>query len=951
MKIKSTKLIAMLLVVAMMFSFSSVAFATTGGSEQKTIKYVSIGDSMTNGYGFTGYNQDEHDVGSNLHTDTDEYNYFTGKGVYGEGSYALQFEEYLTELGYDVDHTKLATSAFRAEDLYLLLGLGDSDPKDSSKWPLKDGYFGNVWNYFWNGCDVQYKNQIEDGKDPLDSHEWPTFIEGTSCGYEGYMTWYVDACLDPTITTGNEIYEYEAQFEYLRDYFTTELIEADVISLALGNAAFDAYFMDRLFKIWGAMGGGEFSDGKYGTQKDYIYYEMTLEDTYELVDEDQRYIVDELYNAMYAVISSKLGTQIAEDVDADRLCQLMTYITFSYMKAYKAIIEWIGANNPDAEIMLVGLLNSHYGISITSEGEEVVNMGETMGAIYEVMNDYIVGIAADYMANNAEFDGAIYYVDQPDDPTMISKVIPYVAAENWGKLYCDDPTCVACMNNTACENGRLDGSIIRYKTITAYNEILWPGIKAAGLGGSAQTYPFNDCNAGITDGVELALSVDADMTVKEFLVANAWDASVKGEDKRNWVVGSLAYLGCERVMLESLDKSEIDVQAVVTYSDNEQMLATLQGLGNIDVMDVNRPMADIIDDLADFFRTNMLGVIRFFALNKMGNGIAAHPTPENHDRLAVNMIAAYGNPAAEVQNVKSDALTVNKAYSYLLENEYINGDQTNAIIDYLVDTMLLGDQGEAATLELAEFIVNEVYDYEGRTDAEKIDIIGNLYTIFEMDGYINDEIKPTATLVEALYDMLSEKGYITDAMAVSIVDFVGGCLKGDGVISDQEVKDILHYTYYTLTNYQGSALKMAVTPGDLTAAEKIQLLKDVVGVMKDPAYTPIVDVSMVTPILDTYDALDGLVTPDEAIAVFETILDTYTAPGVDFSDEAVQKEAAETAINTILADKPADVKIQIMATVAGTLGGSITGGTGMPEIPSIDDLPAEVKEIYNYLSA
>ena len=75
--------------------------------------YVSIGDSMTNGYGFEGYLQGEagHD-------------FFSGNGTYGDGSYALQFESYLKEkYGEDnVDHTKLAASALRAEDLLYLLG-------------------------------------------------------------------------------------------------------------------------------------------------------------------------------------------------------------------------------------------------------------------------------------------------------------------------------------------------------------------------------------------------------------------------------------------------------------------------------------------------------------------------------------------------------------------------------------------------------------------------------------------------------------------------------------------------------------------------------------------------------------------------------------------------------------------------------------------------------------
>ena len=82
-------------------------------TEPETLNYVSIGDSMANGYGFAGYNQTS--------DDRNVYDFMAGKGMYGEGAYPLQFEEYLTEQGYEVKHTKLATSAMLAEDLLYLL--------------------------------------------------------------------------------------------------------------------------------------------------------------------------------------------------------------------------------------------------------------------------------------------------------------------------------------------------------------------------------------------------------------------------------------------------------------------------------------------------------------------------------------------------------------------------------------------------------------------------------------------------------------------------------------------------------------------------------------------------------------------------------------------------------------------------------------------------------------
>ncbi len=187
MKIKSTKLIAMLLVVAMMFSFSSVAFATTGGSEPETIKYVSIGDSMTNGYGFVGYNQDKHTVDrATEHVDPEDYNFFDGEGVYGDASYANQFAECLEAYtGSDVEHAQLALSAFRPEDLVVLLGI--EDRHDLSQLPMKDYYFNNTWAYMWNGCEdyiVDPDNKIQLGC------AW-CYKSGTSCGATGWCDFHL----------------------------------------------------------------------------------------------------------------------------------------------------------------------------------------------------------------------------------------------------------------------------------------------------------------------------------------------------------------------------------------------------------------------------------------------------------------------------------------------------------------------------------------------------------------------------------------------------------------------------------------------------------------------------------------------------------------------------------------------------------------------------------------
>ena len=109
MKKVSSKILALVMACAMLFSFAAPALAAgvshSHEDEDKTIPYVSLGDSMTNGYGLPGY----------VH----------GSGVetYGENSYANQFAAWL---GAD-EHTQLAMSAVRVEDLLWLLTLDYND--------------------------------------------------------------------------------------------------------------------------------------------------------------------------------------------------------------------------------------------------------------------------------------------------------------------------------------------------------------------------------------------------------------------------------------------------------------------------------------------------------------------------------------------------------------------------------------------------------------------------------------------------------------------------------------------------------------------------------------------------------------------------------------------------------------------------------------------------------
>ena len=510
--------LAMVLAICMVLSFCPVAaFAAN------EINYVSIGDSMTNGYGFEGYNQDEHTIG---------YDFFGDSGVYGNGAYPNTFATYLEGQGYVVNHTKLALSGLRAENMLYLLGMSDEMSADR--------------------YDVFY-------------------------GYAGR----------PDKTT-------------LRNYYQDAVKDADVISLALGNASFNAYLIDRMMRVFGAMGGG-FSDADP---------EMSLSDALAMLDgETEKKLVQTAYNTLKSELKNAIPAAMLEQFQIERLCDLVAYITASFAISYKDVIEWIGENNDDAEVILVGVLNSNAGMTISGPGFNF-DLGSAMDKVYGAVNAYIAALPTVLQATGKYENVKFYYVKQPSNPKMIAAMVDDLAAAEWGVV------------------DRVDGPTVQVKTRDAYKEIVAPMV--------------------------------------EPMVKNMLREQIADEAIYNAMIGdvlnlanTIVYGGLEVAIVESLQSGEIKLDAIATFVSEEGLAAVFSDApGSAIGAAVADPtkVQDAIDAFAEFFSSEtMLPLVRLFAMNKVGNGISAHPTPATHDDIASAVIYAYkhGHTAKDetVENV------------------------------------------------------------------------------------------------------------------------------------------------------------------------------------------------------------------------------------------------------------------------------------------------------------
>lgn len=543
--------VALLLAFCMIAGFvPTVAFAA---ETEETINYVSIGDSMTNGYGFVGYNQDEHTSG---------YDFLSGNGVYGENAYPDQFADKLAELnpGYTVDHTKLALSALRVENLRYLLGITDSEPVD--------GY-------------TAYK------------------------GYAG-----------------------ENFAGDLRNIYQTAMKEADVVSLALGNASFNAFFFDRVMKVFGTI--DDWGEGEACP---------TLEDALAMVeDEDQKQVIRQVYNLLKNKLTASVPSEMAAQFELEELCDLVAYTTASFLLSYEDVIDWIGENNDDAEVILVGVINSTSGLTIVGDGWEF-DLGSAMDAVYGTVNAYLAALPTVKQMNGECENVKFYYAAQPSNPEMISAKIPALAAGKW--------TVVDGIN----------GELVRNKTDSAYNSIVVGLANEAGL-------PLVKIDDDAVKVIENANETD---TVSSLVTAAVQAGTINNNENEIKAYGAkltsaIVYLGLEKAIVESMESSAISLEALATFA-GDGLGAVLNGAPTDKL---SESVSKGVTAFASFFcEEGMLDLVRLFAISKVGDGISAHPTLATHYGIAASVIAAYGNHTVQDETKENVKIALNELYNLL----------------------------------------------------------------------------------------------------------------------------------------------------------------------------------------------------------------------------------------------------------------------------------------------
>ena len=731
MKLKQItfKVISLIMVIAMMFSIS----ATTIGAVEWThaghthengkdeIYYVSLGDSMTNGYGLPGYDMN------------------SGVADYGDGSYANLFAQWLGQQGAAVNHAQLAMSAMRAEDLHWLLELDYTDAEaialaeanefDEEAWNAKFTT-GDYWTWDEICTHSRTRSTI-------------TAIKATGYDTEGYDG-----------------------VALIAKYYQDAVANGDILSLGMGNGNFGVFMFGRILEAIGFSGSPD---------EAMIY---TVENAIrELDPEKQAKILAlkaDLDKKVDEFIASEGNNMAAETVEA--LANTVVYTCLSFVINYAGTVEAMVELNPDADIILVALMNT-----FASESEvEGLSLGKLLDSVYTPLNAFIAALPT-YMSLNGNDVAAEFY---------------YAEAES-----------VECIVDVyESEIGNTD-SVVRERFVESIvgggNGMVWQLLSGVQLMAGvsivpitladieafeANPYNVTDPNKSVSCAVYLAFedaiidsskaAVTADAILGLKLDA-ALFAGVMTEFGANIGANSASYF--------------VQVLTAVAADNGVNDFATAQYLYNNNSaiksgVDMLCMLFAVPETLSAALQSDpaIAGLLGLFARCIIGNGIGSHPSAVGHEAVADAVINAYETGyTTESETIKNALIAAgilkdlaeeyyDEAYAYAHAELVADGTigEINAALDAAIEAVVAA-QAEVEGLEV-----------EARLEETKALLVSELVlteaTLYQIKTLVNYEtitaenLETLELLVENLKAHLENLGELAvevGGIALEVIEY------------------------------------------------------------------------------------------------------------------------------------------------------------------------------------
>ncbi len=196
---------------------------------------------------------------------------------------------------------------------------------------------------------------------------------------------------------------------------------ADVIALGVGNADINIYAVNN---VLGAIGKDVVGIGSvdYGT----------LEDALANCDALTRNAAMQVYDNLYGKLESAISERVTDAELVTTLLDILVYSAVSFVANYSAILEEVATVNPDATVMIVGLVNMLDGMAINFNGQKI-ELGKYFGYVVDALNVYLAAVPTAMQMNgeyeNVTFlyaeasDAEVKYMMKPVSVEGISKVV------------------------------------------------------------------------------------------------------------------------------------------------------------------------------------------------------------------------------------------------------------------------------------------------------------------------------------------------------------------------------------------------------------------------------------------------------------------------------------------------------------------------------------------------
>ncbi len=571
------KALSLITATALIVSAVVCALPTTVSADEVVRpKYVSLGDSMTNGYGMPGY-----DHNGFLHNAPDTY------------------PEQLADT-YQWEHIALAVSGMRAEDLQFVLEFpwDDSDAVAvATRTPADDGYTAASHGRFY---EAQWWADVNAAKwyDTFDAGDFYTWDESIT------VNRFNDPYYDVMAQNGKG---YGAGVANISRLFQESIADADVISLAVGNANFGVFMRSCVMNALGLSGGHPDANAWIDNQRVLSQCDPAVKAT--------------AAKARAALLSRIESAGIPSDT-LTPLLDAVTYAVTSYLVSMGDILDTITAVNPAVEVIIVGLINTLSGMEVKLDGH-LIDLGRCMAALIDTVNAYLAGLPAVRQQDGHYPDAAFYYASASEVNMWVEEYD--TVAANWEKYPIIRDRFITKTCDTLFPLVRdyfPTLSTINRKQVEAYE-----AAEKAGYAAFAE-YVRENGNKALSVSVYKAFenaivqtySMDAPDVTALLDLENGLDAAVA------------SVIDAYRLNTDAYIAQHMDAFAQEVDLPEEELTTVCTVAATPDTLNAAIAENDIVCDL-----------LSLLARLEIGDGIGCHPSTDGHNVLAAAVIDAYGN--------------------------------------------------------------------------------------------------------------------------------------------------------------------------------------------------------------------------------------------------------------------------------------------------------------------